>query len=532
MFGLTVATAAPASAGVDRQVTVHYNRPDGNYSGWNMWLFGKNGNADESIDLTLPFEFNGEDSFGKSATFTVTNDDVNRIGFIVRTNDWVKDPADSPDRFFDLPAEGTTEIWVISGDSTVYTSNPYRTVTIHYNRPDNNYSGWNMWLFGKNGNADESIDLELPFEFNGEDAFGKTATFTVKNPLVNRVGFIVRTNDWVKDPADSPDRFITLPASGNAEVWVKSGDLTVYTANPDRTVTIHYNRPDDNYTGWNMWLFGKNGNADESIDLELPFEFNGEDSFGKSATFTVKNTAVTRVGFIVRTNDWVKDPADSPDRFIDLPTTGHVEVWLKSGDLTVYTSDPRGRTVVIHYWRPLADYDIWNLWLFGKIGNDDAALGVINPAEFDGEDANGLTYTLLVEDPAITRVGIIVRTNDWVKDTPNDRFINLTDAPKQEIWLKQGIVSLFYSNPWGDDPTVQRATIRLSGLTASSVASLPAKTNRGSQIKWISYTPATCAITGGHNLRTYRPGACRIVGKADATEVARAATFKRTVTVT
>ena len=531
MFGLTVAAATPATAGADRQVTIHYNRPDGEYAQWNIWSWVQTGGDGAETGLTNPTEFNGEDDFGKKLTFTITDDSITKLGFIVRTNAWVKDPNESPDRFIDLASEGTTDIWLVSGDATVYTANPYRTVTIHYNRPDGEYGDWNVWSWVQTGGEGATTGLSNPTEFNGEDAFGKKLTFTVTDASITKLGFIIRTNTWAKDPNESPDRFIDLAASGNTHIWLKSGDATVYTYNPHREVVIHYNRPDGEYGDWNVWSWVQTGGEGAVTGLSNPTEFNGEDDFGKKLTFTITDTSITKLGFIIRTNDWAKDPNDSPDRFIDLAAKGTTEIWLKSGDLNVYTADPRGRTLVIHYWRPGADYDIWNLWNWVQEGGEEATLGWINPSEFNGEDENGVTFTGIIEDASITKLGLIVRTNTWAKDTPNDRFINLTDAVKQEIWLKQGIAQIFYSNPWGDDPTVQRATIRLSGLTASAVASLPAKTNRGSQIKWISYTPATCAITGGHNLRTYRPGACRIVGKADATEVARAVTFKRTVTV-
>jgi hypothetical protein len=519
MFGLTVAVAAPASAGADRQVTIHYNRPDGNYADWNIWSWVATGADGAETGLTNPTEFNGEDAYGKKLTFTITNDTITKIGFIVRTNSWAKDP--DGDRFINLASEGTTDVWLRSGDSTVYTSNPFHTVTIHYNRPDGEYGDWNVWSWVATGADGASSGLSNPTEFNGEDSYGVKLTFTLTDASITKLGFIIRTNAWAKDP--DGDRFINVNATGNTEVWLRSGDSTVYTYNPHRTVTIHYNRPDAQYDDWNMWTWGVGGDQ----GLSNPTEFNGTDDYGVKLTWTITDIAVTRVGFIVRTNSWAKDP--DGDRFIDLPAKGNVEVWLKSGDSNVYTSDPRGRTLVIHYWRPGADYEIWNLWSWSA--TDGATHDWINPSEFNGTDDQGVTFTGLITDPNLTRIGLIVRTNSWSKDTPNDRFVNLTDAPKQEIWLKQGIAQIFYSNPWGDDPTVQRATIRLSGLTASAVASLPAKTNRGSQIHWVSYTPATCAISGGHNLRTFRPGACRIVGNADATEVARAVTFKRTVTV-
>jgi hypothetical protein len=299
-----------------------------------------------------------------------------------------------------------------------------------------------------------------------------------------------------------------------------------------------------------MWNNGPEG----TVSVDNPLLFNGDDDFGKKMTFTITDPAVTQLGFIIRTADWAKEPAETngvnagcPDsicnRFIDLNTIGDTDVYLMSGDATVYTYDPRGRTVTIHYWRPDADYSAWTLWMWNNGPNGE--IGFDNPIEFNGEDAEGASYTFLVTDAAVSQLGFIVRTNDWAKepaewdgvnagcpDSVCNRFIDLTADPVQDIWLKQGISTVFYDNPWGSSgPTSQTATIRLSGITASAEVSLPAKTTASSQIRWMSYTPNVCAIKGGHLLHTYRPGACRIVGNADAVGAARAVTFTRTVTV-
>ncbi|WP_347073802.1 pullulanase-associated domain-containing protein, partial [Escherichia coli] len=83
------------------------------------------------------------------------------------------------------------------------------------------------------------------------------------------------------------DRWIDIQ-NGEGDVWIKSGDNTVYNEPPDGEyrdlpsyenvkVTIHYARYDQNYEGWDLWVWpdGKDGQA---------VQFKGEDKFGKVAT--------------------------------------------------------------------------------------------------------------------------------------------------------------------------------------------------------------------------------------------------------
>jgi pullulanase len=100
------------------------------------------------------------------------------------------------------------------------------------------------------------------------------------------------------------------------------------------SVVIHYHRNDNNYEGWNLWLwgFGYDGVA---------YEFNGTSDYGVYAHYPLSNwVGSTMVGFIVRTDEWAKDP--SPDRFINLDEWEPNEydeyhAYLKTADVKVYT---------------------------------------------------------------------------------------------------------------------------------------------------------------------------------------------------
>jgi len=130
--------AAPAlSQPADVEITIHYQREDGDYEKWNIWSWaaGKEGKA---------FPFNDESDFGVTAVFTVPDAETS-VGFIVRTDAWEKDVSE--DRFIDLTIGN--EIWVYSGQAEFFYEAPagYGTtteydeleITIHRHRYDNAY---------------------------------------------------------------------------------------------------------------------------------------------------------------------------------------------------------------------------------------------------------------------------------------------------------------------------------------------------------------------------------------------------------
>lgn len=111
---------------------------------------------------------------------------------------------------------------------------------IHYQRPGDDYTGWNLWLW-KNlpGTANDVTVSTNGVEFNGADSFGKVLTIDIPDMQnFDNVGFIVRLNSWAsKDISD--DRFITnFDANGNAEIWLIQGDTQIYASVPTSTTTI------------------------------------------------------------------------------------------------------------------------------------------------------------------------------------------------------------------------------------------------------------------------------------------------------
>ena len=114
-------------------------------------------------------------------------------------------------------------------------------------------------------------------------------------------------------------------------------------ADGDATIVVHYNRAAADYTDWNMWVWFPGITAEEGVTHGLAQsrnDFNGTDSYGKTLTMHFTNmTDITKIGFIVRKDDWTKDVGS--DRWItNFDSNGKAEIWLREGITKVYDSLP------------------------------------------------------------------------------------------------------------------------------------------------------------------------------------------------
>ncbi len=92
-------------------VTIHYRRHDGDYDGWNLWVWPEGQDGQE-------IEFNQEDEFGKIAEFRI--EAPGHIGFIVKKVDgdniWAEKDTNE-DRYIEsFKQDGSAEIWLMEND--------------------------------------------------------------------------------------------------------------------------------------------------------------------------------------------------------------------------------------------------------------------------------------------------------------------------------------------------------------------------------------------------------------------------------
>ncbi|MER7769727.1 pullulanase-type alpha-1,6-glucosidase [Kitasatospora sp. NPDC096140] len=286
---------------------------------------------------------------------------------------------------------------------------PYAVV--HYNRPDGDYDGWNLYAWGDLADG-EGTQWPAGHAFTGRDAYGAFAYVRLK-PGASDVGFIVEKNG-VKDV--DADRHVDVGSTG--EVWLKQGDPAVRTANPGPTSTppantavIHYNRADGDYDGWGLhdWT-----GAATPTDWGKPLTPARRDAFG--AVFEVPLApGATSLSYILhRGND--KDlPADQS---LDFAVDGR-EVWILGG-----------REGHLLPQNPAASSQVD---LTGAKAQWIDARTVVVPANYGaGDDAlAGGTSAQLVYDPAggiKADKGVLTKPGQWLRLTPVKG--GLTDAQK------------------------------------------------------------------------------------------------------
>ena len=110
MFLTTVLTAfmnvMPAAAAEELTLKLHYHREDGNYDGWDVWMWDSGSDG-------AGYEFVEEG--GEMVATKIIAPGVTSVGFIVRTQDWAKDV--DMDQFIELGdvISGTVHVYVESG---------------------------------------------------------------------------------------------------------------------------------------------------------------------------------------------------------------------------------------------------------------------------------------------------------------------------------------------------------------------------------------------------------------------------------
>ena len=214
---------------------IHYYRPDGNYTGWGLYAW--NANATSYSWCSSQVAITGVDSWGVYFDVPVNptaGSPAGQLGFIINNCDdgGTKDPG--PNQYLQITQY--QQGWVISGNDTVYTTQPPLPVPsgyarIHYYRPDGNYSGWGLYAW--NATVDSYSWCSSQVSQSGSDNYGVYFDVPI-NPAagspVGQLGFIINNcNDGgIKDPG--PNQY--LQVTQYTEAWVISGDATVFTTEP------------------------------------------------------------------------------------------------------------------------------------------------------------------------------------------------------------------------------------------------------------------------------------------------------------
>jgi hypothetical protein len=243
------------------------------------------------------------------------------IGVIVHQGD-TKD-ATEEDRFFNPLADGP-EIWLKQDDPTLYTSQAAAQgyVTIHYQRPDGDYEGWGLHLWGDGIADDVATEWEQPRLADDTSEYGISWNVPIAD-AAQPLNFIIHRGEE-KDPG--PDQLL-LPQD-DAEVWLMSGDETIYSQRcaTNNTAILHYHRPAGDYGDYASEEFGDfwglhAWNAAEDPGWQTPYKPVATELFG--VIFELEVDPSQELGYIFHRGD-EKDPG--PDQFLNFERHG-CEIW-------------------------------------------------------------------------------------------------------------------------------------------------------------------------------------------------------------
>ena len=169
--------------------------------------------------------------------------------------------------------------------------------------------------------------------------------------LIGMIG-CAKTED--EGPDDIPIQLV--PAGDVIDKYSK--DDTDYSALPEeqtKIVRLHYRRNDDtlndrsSYQAWNVWAWdmtnGGNGAA---------YEFTGYDDYGVYVDLDLNvisgGKEIGKLGFIVRTDNWAKDP--DGDRSIDVAEVSHggvQNVYVRTSESTVFDTQDNACKSIVSY---------------------------------------------------------------------------------------------------------------------------------------------------------------------------------------
>lgn len=207
---------------------VHYNRTDGNYTNFGLWLWGDVPSPSSGWALgATPFPAGQVDSYGAFVDIPLTST-AKSIGAIVVNR--VSGDKDGGDKKILITTSQMNEVWMKEGSDQVTPYEPVdipaNTVRVHYQRADNNYSPYGIWNWEDVASPSGGWPTgAIPFPAGQVDKYGAY----VDIPLIHnakKIGFFV-VHRTLGDADKEENRNFNLLDRYN-QLWVKQGDNTVY----------------------------------------------------------------------------------------------------------------------------------------------------------------------------------------------------------------------------------------------------------------------------------------------------------------
>lgn len=182
------------------------------------------------------------------------------------------------------------------GEEAVATT---RTLRFHYHRNNDDYDGWNLWLW--------EVDKEgasYSFTSDGYGVYAEIELNKIFGSTATEFGFIIRKsvtgNDWADKEwySYSPDnwsadnRYLTISQSLENTIH----DVYFYQTDP----YAHYNNADDVAGTWYVQMMARNAIAKESTKAQLKYSFDVSTE-GESTKYTFYNMKMNLGAIIPKT---------------------------------------------------------------------------------------------------------------------------------------------------------------------------------------------------------------------------------------
>lgn len=242
-------------------------------------------------------------------------------------------------------------------------------------------------------------------------------------------------------------------------------EQTTVEQSADKTLIIHYLRYDENYEPWNLWLWADG--AEGTV-----YEFTDEDDYGVVASATIPNSAeASKIGFIVRTDDWTKDVAE--DRFIEqFDENNTAEVWLVEADPTIYFELPElGPKMLSANIDSLTEI---NISLNEKLDTTDSSKSAFRLIA-EGQEVVVAQVESQYVNPVSTEITLVLASPmDLGKSyrIESDYFGSKQATPRKVFGSQAFEEAFHYDGALGPLYTKSKTTLRVWAPTATNVSAL------------------------------------------------------------
>lgn len=350
-------------------------------------------------------------------------------------------------------ADGGT-VLLSTENGTILGTETKRSLRVHYQRTDNNFTNLILWLWGDVASPSENWPSGgTPFVADQKTSYGAYVDIPL-TANAKEIGFLVLNT--TTEEKDGGDKEVQL-SSDLKEIWIKQGSDEVFLKKPataeipENTLRINYQRADNNFANLGLWLWDDVATpSDNWPSGGTPFKASQVTEYGAYLDIPLKTNA-EKVGFLVL-NTTTGDK-DGDDKRVELFSPDINEVWIKQGSDEVFLTEPvviPENTVRIHYERSDKNYDGWGAWVWGDVAKESHEVGAwpVGATDASGVGKYGAYYDIKMKEGA-TKLGFLFVNKNGGGQTTDYAF-EMVDKYNQ-IYLKAGDDTV-YTNPFGSIP--------------------------------------------------------------------------------